>query len=386
MLKESMKDFYKTDSDDLEFAPFDIETTGFKAAEGDFITTFILHNNSFYHIWLNTDGDKIEASEVRDSIVEASGFDNIVLYVSESQSQLLEEVEDYVSTHTGDKTILTAFNGETYRGTTDFDIPFLRTSCFRSGVSWIFSGLSYSDIYEVFSQSSRFDTTVKAEPSLDSMKKSDIQTFVDDEDLEVRYDSMNKKELADQICRHDNVNAEILDSWLESNVEEYSESEDSPENETAKEVINRVSPNKPKLESFVDSKNYDISYDNLKKSELVSKIRSSKEYDVQMLEEWHKKTGRSIGTTEATTLDSIHRSIVEDKIEDDEWLRNLPFDLYQFEPFDPFDDSGEAVTSYIKGEYTDVILHCLADVARTVNLNRIMVEYAPKKSYSPKSL
>lgn len=372
-----MTRFYETESDELTFVPFDIETTGFKSAQGDYVTTFILYNDQNYHIWLNTDGNKTSASEIQDDVIEGSGFDKVVLYVCKSESELLENVGDYLDTHTDDNTVLTAFNGETYKGDTDFDVPFLRTRCFRCGTEWILDGYWYSDIFEVFTQSSRFDTTIKAEPSLDSMSKSDLQQFIDDVGYDVHYDKMLKNEIVREINNDDGITTKTIQKWAEKQDIEL-DIEDM-------ERLPNSKLTKNKLQELIDDMSLDIPYQNLSKKEIIKEIRE-RGYEKEMLIEWHNQTGRSIGTTEATRLDSIHESIIEDKKENEEWIRKLPFDLEVFSPFDPYTDSGQAVTEYMNGNYAGVILHCLADVARTVNLNRIMVEYAPKSDYKPKVL
>lgn len=375
-------EFYNAETDRLEFIPFDIETTGFKAAEDDFITTFVLHHETTYHVWINTSGSVVEASEIHAEVEEKSGIGDTLIHVCENEKSLLQNVGDYLDRQTGDMAILTAFNGETYRGDTDFDIPFLRTRCFRCGVRWIFEGYWYSDIYEVFSQDSRFDTTVKAEPSLEDMKKTDIQQFADDMGFDIHYSNMRKAELVRALESHNGVTIDMLQSWaVENNVVE----EPVEESESFRQFIKSNGINKSPLQDFVDDMSVDISYDKLSVDELVREIRE-RGYEEDMLIEWHKRTGRKIGTEEVGTLDEIHKVMVEDNLHERDWRRNLPFDLEVFTPFDPFEDSGEAVTSYKEDDFVGVILHCFADVARTVNLNRVMAEYAPKTDYEPKIL
>lgn len=375
--RTTMTGFFEADDDELTFIPFDIETTGFKAAEDDFVTTIVLYHDDMYHIWLNTNGETVDADTVQSEIIEGSELGNVILYVCETEKKTLQNVKDYLDTHTDDNTILTAFNGETFRGNTDFDVPFLRTRCFRNGVEWMFDGYWYADIYEVFSQSSRFDTTMKAEPSLDDMKKSDLQQFVDDMGYEVHYDKMLKDEIIRKINDHSSVTVKTLQNWADNNGIEV--------NLEGNTKIPKGAFAKSELQAFIDDMSVDIPYQKLSKDDIVQSIRE-REYDEDMLIEWHKQTGRSIGTTEATTLDTIHEAIIEDKMNNESWVESLPFDLEVFSPFDPFVSSGEAVTAYMNGDYSGVILHCFADVARTVNLNRVMEEYAPQKDYKPKVL
>ncbi len=366
--------FFDYRPDELDFVPFDIETTGFKASEGDFVTNVVLHNDEQYHIWLNTDGNTdVDCNSIHADIVEGSGLDNIVLYVCESEKLLLENLSDYLNAHTSDSTVLTAFNGETYRGNTDFDLPFLRTRFFRNGVEWAFRGYWYTDSYEVLSQKNRFDTTVKAEPRLESMKLADVKQFVDDMGFDIHYGKMKKAEVVRAVEQNSAVTEDMLSAWVEEN----NVADVNPENPG--------SFNKPELEQFIDDKSLGIPYDKLSKNELVREIRE-RDYNESMLIEWHEQTGRSIGTMEASTLDDIHKYVIEDKLHDESWRQSLPFELEVFEPFDPYDDSGEAVTGFMDEDYSGVILHCFADVARTVNLTRMMAYYVPQQDYQPKIL
>lgn len=370
--------FYDVKESDLTFVPFDIETTGFKAADGDFVTNVVLHHEDNYHIFINTNGDKVDASEMQKKILKETELENIVLYACETERKLLLNISDYLESHTDDNTILTAFNGETYRANTDFDVPFLRTRCLRNGVGWILDGFWYSDTYEVFSQSSRFDTTVKDSPTLEGMKKVDLKQFVNDMSYNISCDNMNKAEIVNSIEKHKGVSSDALERWADDNI-------------TNQEERNKVdcedpsSFKKAQLQDFIDTNSIDIPYDSLSKDEIIREIRE-RDFSQKQLIDWHEHTGLSIGTKEATTLDDIHEVLLEDMTEDEEWRRNLPFDVEVFEPFDPFDDSGEAVTAYMNGNYTGVILHCFADVARTVNITRLMKQYAPKKDYRPKVL
>lgn len=374
--------FFDYDPDELNFVPFDIETTGFKATEGDFITNVVLFNDDQYHIWLNTNGDNdVDVQHIYKNVTAESGLDNIVLYVCETEKNLLQNIGNYLDEHTGKGTILTAFNGETFRGDTDFDVPFLRTRCFRNGLGWILSGYWYTDSYEILSQQNRFDTTVKAEPSLEDMKKSDLIQFVKDVGFDIHIGSMKKAEIVDCLKRHQGVNKEMLWTWANNN--NISLSETCLSQWTYSNISKDF--NKSDLKDFIDSKSVGINYDKHSKSELIKDIRD-RDYSEEMLVEWHEQTGRSIGTTEITDLDGIHRVMIEDRLQDGNWRQTLPFDVEVFEPFDPYESSGEAVTGYMDGDYTGVILHCFADVARTVNLTNMMAEYAPQNDYRPKTL
>jgi hypothetical protein len=141
---------------------------------------------------------------------------------------------------------------------------------------------------------------------------------------------------------------------------------------------------KSQLQKFIDDMNLDVPYNKLSAKELESRIISDG-YKPSMLKEWYDKTDRSVGTMEMTTLDGIHEKIVEDKISDS-WIENSSVKLELFDPFDPYEDSSEAVSGFENEEYKNLVLHCLSDVARTVNLTKMMVEYVSPQDYRPKTL
>lgn len=362
--------FYDTPTEDLNWIPFDIETTGFKAAGEDFITNIVLHNDDLYHIWINTNERKADASELQKRIIQGAELENIVLYVCEDEKELLENIEDYFNTHADDNTILTAFNGERYNG--GFDLPFIRTRCVKNGIGFIFSGFWYTDIMDVIHEDGVFDTTVKGEASLNQMSKSDLEKLTRDLDLDISYGKMGKNRIVNEVNEHESITSENVREWSENN----------------DHVTTTADPsdlNKSSLQEFIDDSLVDIPYYSLSQDDLIRRIQEEG-IDRETLVKWHEQTGRSIGRQVAGDLDMIHEVLIEDKMGDSEWHQSLPFEVEVFEPFDPFVSSGEAVTAYKNGKFADVILHCFADVARTVNLNRLMVEYAPKKEYKPKIL
>jgi hypothetical protein len=283
-------------------------------------------------------------------------------------------VSKYLDSLPKERTVLTAFNGETYRGGTDFDLPFLRTRFFTHGLPWPFSGFWYADSYEVFSQKNRFDTTVTEEPTIESLKKSEQQKFVDDMGLDIHYSKMNKAEIVNRLNNNKFITEKSIQSWIDSN----------SITGTKLDVSDFSSFKKSQLQKFIDDMNLDVPYNKLSAKELESRIISDG-YKPSMLKEWYDKTDRSVGTMEMTTLDGIHEKIVEDKISDS-WIENSSVKLELFDPFDPYEDSSEAVSGFENEEYKNLVLHCLSDVARTVNLTKMMVEYVSPQDYRPKTL
>ncbi len=369
----STKQFYDYKPSELRFIPFDIETTGFKAGEDDIVTTIVAHDEGTYNIWLNTDGNNVSQPELKEQILEkSSSLNSIMLYVSNSESELLASFGEFIQNAPRKGTIFTAFNGETYRGTTDFDMPFLRTRFFTNGLKWPFKGYWYSDSYEVFSQKNRFNTTVTEEPSLDNLKNDEIKRFVDDMDLDIHYSKMNKSEIVNKLHKINELHdiTLLLKKWTNKKNIDY--------------VTNFNSLTKKQLQRFIDDMCINISYKKLSKQELIDEIKAQ-DYEY-LLDTWYNKTDRSYGTMNMTTLDGIHEKIVEKNMKNKSWVENLPIELELFKPFDPYEDSSEAVMGFENQEYTNLILHCLADVARTVNITQIMMEYIPQQDYKPKVL
>lgn len=59
---------------------------------------------------------------------------------------------------------------------------------------------------------------------------------------------------------------------------------------------------------------------------------------------------------------------------------------YREQSYDPFDDSGSAVSHYESGDYLPILQHNLADVHRTWELGELVREYAPSRDVSDKKL
>jgi len=307
--------------------------------------------------------------------------------------------------------------------------------------------MEYTDSYDNVAQNGRFDTTIRAEPSLDNLERNDLEQFIDTSPWDVDYSRMKKKQVVEALNNHNDINLESVQSWAESdnstgaplqigdfnagtlkafarsfektpsplspktelivtlkNGWEYvveSEDEDEAEEtiqipgQTVEDVIDWVDNQDNRsgfsnfktddLRDFIDDKGYNMSHNKLSSDEIVSRIRDT-DYTQEDLINWHERTNRSIGTTTVSDLDGMHEVLIEDLVDDQDWKNSLPFPVEAFEPFDPFVDSGEAVQAYANHNYSDVVLHCLADVARTVNISRMIIEYVSTSDYQTKIL
>jgi len=77
---------------------------------------------------------------------------------------------------------------------------------------------------------------------------------------------------------------------------------------------------------------------------------------------------------------NLHPSALTDTEDDGTHL------WYANSPYDPFDDSSQAVTCYECGEYDAILQHNLADIHRTWELGELIREYVSSKDITTKKL
>jgi uncharacterized protein YprB with RNaseH-like and TPR domain len=137
---------------DLETVAFDIETTGFAAA--DRLTVVGFDSAAGSRIFLNTGGTSCPA-DLAAQVAEGLASP-VSLTVGASEAELLRETSAFVESTLVPRDVkLVAYNGERWRG--GFDLPFLRTRLCYHGLDWPFTDLPYVDAMEVFE--TRFNTT-----------------------------------------------------------------------------------------------------------------------------------------------------------------------------------------------------------------------------------
>ncbi len=143
-----------TDADDaLEFVAFDIETTGFDAA--DEVTVIGFARSLGCRVFLQTAG---RASDGLAETVDECVDSRVSVSTHECEAALLRAVGDFVDAHLED-VLLVAYNGELYRS--GFDLPFLRTRYAACDVAWPFDDLPYADLLPIIRD--RFNTAVEGE-------------------------------------------------------------------------------------------------------------------------------------------------------------------------------------------------------------------------------
>ena len=130
---------------------FDIETSGL---EVDAVVTVAGFSHELGHwLFLNT-ADRNADEAMLTQHLRSKSQTPVSLTVVPTERALLEALSEFAEKRIdGDSHYLTAYNGETWKG--GFDLPFLRSSCHRNGVSWPFGDLAYADMMEVID---RFDT------------------------------------------------------------------------------------------------------------------------------------------------------------------------------------------------------------------------------------
>lgn len=135
----------------LKPVAFDIETSGFDS--DSIITVAGLAHQLGDFLIVNTDGRRVNRTEIRQTMELHSG-QHLDLAVCPNERTLLETLREIGDEHlNGDRHYLTAFNGETWKG--GFDLPFLRTACVKSGITWPFPDMAYADMFAIVD---RFNT------------------------------------------------------------------------------------------------------------------------------------------------------------------------------------------------------------------------------------
>lgn len=142
-------------SDALELVAFDIETTGFDAADVVTVVGFALPLG--VRVFCQTGG---RASDGVEEDVQDRVEQYVIVSMHDSEAVLLEAVGEFVRMRfRDDDVLLAAFNGETWDG--GFDVPFLRTRFARHGVDWPFVDVPYTDVFPVVAK--LFNTTVNGD-------------------------------------------------------------------------------------------------------------------------------------------------------------------------------------------------------------------------------
>lgn len=203
-----MRDNYH-DPREMEYVTFDIETTGFGAA--DELTAITLHlgeteiadrtvepephyyTESDYHVIARTDGPGETDALDADELTAETGLDVGVTTVK-SESALITAARGFVREFFLNDTVAVAYKGETYRQA--FDLGFLRRRAEEHGMEHPFKGVLYLDAYEPIKRE-RVNTGAF---STSGMNKSPLASLADHLDLD---DGGYRDDIAKRIDEYD---------------------------------------------------------------------------------------------------------------------------------------------------------------------------------------
>lgn len=209
--------FFKTSLEDIQFVPGDIETTGFY--DDDIITTFTLKHDDTYLVWVNTNGQDVDAAALESEVAENCPH-QVEVSTFDSDGDLLSAIRRYITaSFDQDNTIFVFYNGEHWRG--GFDLSFIRSVCLRTGAPFPFIGYAYLDLMPLFKKHDRFNVThIDPSPSLDSLfNMGPLKSFA--RSLGIDFPSgSNKSEIISIIESSDEFTQEVLEEYcMENNID-----------------------------------------------------------------------------------------------------------------------------------------------------------------------
>lgn len=140
---------------DRSHVAWDIETTGFGWSDRITVSGFWFPGG-YPALIINTDGGALDRERAQTHLEERSGSGSVSVTVVEDEPALLEAVQEVLfKQFDREYNRLVAFNAESWQG--GFDLPFLRTRCFRHGFSWLFDGIQFADLWDPLKK--RINTT-----------------------------------------------------------------------------------------------------------------------------------------------------------------------------------------------------------------------------------
>jgi len=202
--------------DQVDFVSFDIETTGL--LDTDIITTFTLFHENTYQVWLNLNGDTVEKEEIQQKVIDTSELD-VRIHPQNTEQELINSIRKYISDEIELRTtILTAYNGETWKG--GFDISFIRSRCLSNTVEFPFKDVAYTDIMPIFSKKDRFNLShISTNPNLNKLlNKDEVKEFIDYLGLDCNT-STTKKNMLSQIKQNGYTDKEVEEFCENKNLE-----------------------------------------------------------------------------------------------------------------------------------------------------------------------
>lgn len=184
-----------TNPDELNYVPFDLETTGLTA--DSIVTTTTIKTGDTYTVFTPTEDTPNE-----EEVEEITG-ENVSIVSVDSQKDMLEAISNVVNSM-GEKTVYTAFHGETYHS--GFDLPMLRTIAERFEMAHPFKGELYFDAMEPIKKS-RLNTTVV---STQGFNKTEYKKFTKMHDIPVDGTYVDDYEEA---LEENEITDEMVEEW-----------------------------------------------------------------------------------------------------------------------------------------------------------------------------
>lgn len=150
--------------EDRQHVAWDIETTGFDAADEITVAGFWFPAG---HATLvaNTGGEPVDEARCEAALTEASGVPVSVAAVDDERALLAELRRVVFDRFDREYNRLVAYNADPWGG--GFDLPFLRTRCAMAGADWVLEGLEFADLWEPVKK--RFNTTCTHRGSQDDV-------------------------------------------------------------------------------------------------------------------------------------------------------------------------------------------------------------------------
>ena len=134
---------------------WDIETTGF-AWNDEITVSGFWFPAGHADLILNTNATHVDTDRIEEELQTVSGGVPLTVVAADNETELLTSTAQVLfEKFDREYNRLIAFNAEVWKG--GFDLPFVRTRCFKNGVNWIFDGIQFVDLWDALKK--RINTT-----------------------------------------------------------------------------------------------------------------------------------------------------------------------------------------------------------------------------------
>jgi len=140
---------------DRSHVAWDLETTGFAWSDQITVSGFWFPGGHTELIINTSSGGSLEIESVQTQLEDVSGV-SVAVTVADDELALLEAMQQILFERFDRQyNRLVAFNAESWKS--GFDLPFLRTRCFRHDSSWPFDRIEFADLWNPIKK--RMNTT-----------------------------------------------------------------------------------------------------------------------------------------------------------------------------------------------------------------------------------